>query len=692
MHGRRYGDDRAEVLETVRPDASFPDGVGAFLEEDGAYTTLASAVSMLVVLSLAFTVAAAVWGMSRAGDVQACADSTALSGANVVASYSTLATVVDASVLSLGIAGLTMTGVGIVGLFVPGAAELAAKTIDAGVKTLRMRNDFAKSAAKGLAAVEKSLPVLVAARSMGAAAAQTGEASSFRGVALAVPMTSASEFSAVERQVPLDDLEKSADRLEKAAAELEEVSEKAAEAKRRAWLADCGRTGRNMQERAASLTGLDASRNPDYASSVSWSPEVGLERARAYYRWRLDREAPKSGGVEAAADSAARAAFYEFALEEVSRARIVSTDDSFETTLEPLPKNTAEVRGTSLYTDARWPATAEGAGRTLHYASSCPGATGGRSGTASFADIEAGRVSMCPECRFDVGDVGKTPAASTSIDNGFEYHLREFTLALEEYSVWRNEEIALERRARADGETAVGSIGDAFDSLADRPRIAPPGRYGCVAVATSSTAGQGSSPFAASVDVGDRAGVSAATLAPEPVEDGNVLSEFLAGVEARAGEGGAVGLVGGVMDLWGSLLVSYGDVAAAADDVMDGLLGGLDALGGGALADWLAAGISGTVDSIGLAPVDMRLKKPVLANTQSVFAKAGADGLSDVQDLARRIPAGASDPAAALEALGYKAGEALLDEKVTLAEIPIPGTDMVVPLTVRLRDVVGAAS
>lgn len=87
-------------------------GIDMFLE-DGAYTTVASAVAMLMVLALLFSASLAVWSAGRSGDVQARADATALAGANVVSSYHTVATVLDACSLSLGLAGFAMTGRGV---------------------------------------------------------------------------------------------------------------------------------------------------------------------------------------------------------------------------------------------------------------------------------------------------------------------------------------------------------------------------------------------------------------------------------------------------------------------------------------------------------------------------------------------------------------------------------------------------
>ena len=89
-------------------------GIDLFIE-DGAYTTVAAAVTMLVTLTLLFSAITAAWTLSRSGEVQVAADATALAGSNVVASYRTAATVADAAVLSMGLAGLCTTGAGLVG-------------------------------------------------------------------------------------------------------------------------------------------------------------------------------------------------------------------------------------------------------------------------------------------------------------------------------------------------------------------------------------------------------------------------------------------------------------------------------------------------------------------------------------------------------------------------------------------------
>ena len=680
LHGarRRHGPVRARRL-----------GVDAFIE-DGAYTTLAAAVSILLVMVLLFSSTSAVWSMSRAGDTQAAADATAMAGANVVSSYHTAATVVDASILSLGLTGFVVTGVGLAATLVPGA-QAAGQMVDAGVRIIKMRNEFASSTSRGLKTLEDALPWLVAANGARACSAQSSESVEFSGSAMAVPRESASEFPALEgSEIETEEIEAGADELDQAATDLARANEKAAQKKEAAWLVDCGREGANMQERAASLSGLSAAENPDYASSLTWEPMVALDRTRAYYRWRRDHDKPVGSGVEARADAAARHAFYTYACEEFADARVEEVDGRMAASVPMLPRNTEEVKGTRLYTDARWPSSYESQGLTLHFGSSCPGATGAVGPSLSLQSIDASAAHECEVCKFSVTDVGKAPAASTSIDNGYEYHLREFTRALQEYADARNEQLEQERRAKSKAQGVSDAFEDAISVLAGkRPRIAPPGRAGCVAMVASGEISADnvlSNPFAPTPELQRRGAISAAALAPDPAtRENNVLSNFFSTVQERVGDRGAVGLIDDVMGLWGDLLISYGDLGEGLGDVMDGLLGGLDALGAGPLASWLSGRISGVVRGLGFEPVDLSCKKPVLTDSSNVIAQSDVAGLGDLQSALRSIPLGSTDPGAILQAAGYAVGERIYATEFTLASIPLPGGGSI-PLTIRLGD------
>lgn len=677
-------------------------GIDLFIE-DGAYTTLSSAVVILVVLTLLFSSAAAIWSMSRAGDTQAAADSGALAGANVVASYHTAATVVDASILSLGLAGFATIGTGLVAILIPGAELAAGDMVDTGIEIIKTRNKFAKSASKGLQKIETALPYLVAARATQAVSAQDTEGATYTGTALAVPRTSESDFVALEgSEISTDVIKDTSKDLERAADELQKASEETAKAKERAWLADCGGSDPAsvgscscMWERARSLAKLSDIENPHYASSVTWEPQVALDRAKAYYRLRLANEAPQGSSVETKAESAARKAFYTYASAEVNRAYITEDGDRTTSYIPLLPRNTDEVRATELYTDAAWPTSTNDGKTYLHYGTSCPnykkGTPGGLASVAAYDGQD-----KCNRCHFGVSSLGAVAAPSTSIENGFEYHFDEFKGALEDYVECRNKELELMRQTEDEADRAGNAFDEAIKALSgERPRIAPPGRNGVVAFAVSgaiSSPDELSSSFNAAVRLGERGAISAAVLAPDDATaQNNVLSRFFSTLEERSG--GVAGVLDGVMDVWGRLLVGYGDIQGSADELMgemiDGLGGGSGALG--SIASWLGDTVSASVAALGLEPCDLRLRKPVLTDTANVIKSPGSDitGLSKVQDKLRSIPLGVTDPKALCEALEYQVERTISGTVFTLAEIPLPDGGSI-PLTVDVATLAGA--
>ena len=677
-------------------------GIDLFIE-DGAYTTLSSAVVILVVLTLLFSSTAAIWSMSRAGDTQVAADSGALAGANVVSSYHTAATVVDASILSLGLAGFATIGTGLVAILIPGAEPVAGNMVDTGIEIIKTRNKFAKSASEGLQKIETALPYLIAARATQAVSAQDTDSVTYTGTALAVPRTSESDFVALEgSEISTDAIKDTSKDLERAADELQKALEETAKAKERAWLADCGGSVPAsvgscscMWERTRSLAKLSGEQNPHYASSISWEPQVALDRAKTYYRQRLADEKPQGSSVETKAESAARKAFYTYASTEVNRAYVTEDGDEVASYIPLLPRNTDEVRATELYTDTVWPTSAIDGKTYLHYGTSCPNYKKGTPcGLASVAAYDG--QDKCNRCHFGVSSLGAVAAPSTSIENGFEYHFDRFKEALEDYVECRNKELELERQTEDEADRAGNAFDQAIKALSgERPRIALPGRNGVVAFAVSgdiTSPDQLNSSFNAAVRLGDRGAISAAVLAPdEATAQNNVLSRFFSTLKERSG--GVAGVLDGVMDVWGRLLVGYGDIQGSADELMDEMIkdlgGGSGALG--SIASWLGDTVSASVAALGLEPCDLRLRKPVLTDSANVIKSPGSDiaGLSQTQDKLRSIPLGVTDPKALCEALEYQVERTISGTVFTLAEIPLPGGGSI-PLTVDVATLVGA--
>lgn len=677
-------------------------GIDLFIE-DGAYTTLSSAVVILVVLTLLFSSTAAIWSMSRAGDTQVAADSGALAGANVVSSYHTAATVVDASILSLGLAGFATIGTGLVAILIPGAEPVAGNMVDTGIEIIKTRNKFAKSASEGLRKIETALPYLIAARATQAVSAQDTDSVTYTGTALAVPRTSESDFAALEgSEISTDAIESTSKDLDYAAKELKKASEKTSKAKERAWLADCGGSDRGavgscscMWERAKSLAKLSDIENPHYASSVTWEPQVALDRAKAYYRLRLANEAPQGSSVEMKAESAARKAFYTYASTEVNRAYVTEGGDEVTSYIPLLPRNTDEVRATELYSDTAWPTSAIDGKMYLHYGTSCPNyKKGAPGGLASVADYDG--QDRCNRCHFGVSSLGAVAAPSTSIENGFEYHFDRFKDALEDYVECRNKELELMRQTEDEADRAGNAFDEAIRALSgERPRIAPPGRNGVVALAVSgaiSSPDELNSSFNTTVRLGDRGAISAAVLAPdEATAQNNVFSRFFSTLKERSG--GVADVLDGVMDVWGRLLVGYGDIQGSADELMDEMIKGLGGSSGalGSIASWLGDTVSASMAALGLEPCDLRLRKPVLTDSANVIKSPGSDidVLSQAQDKLRSIPLGVTDPKALCEALEYQVERTISGTVFTLAEIPLPGGGSI-PLTVDVATLVGA--
>lgn len=677
-------------------------GIDLFIE-DGAYTTLSSAVVILVVLTLLFSSTAAIWSMSRAGDTQVAADSGALAGANVVSSYHTAATVVDASILSLGLAGFATIGTGLVAILIPGAEPVAGNMVDTGIEIIKTRNKFAKSASEGLQKIETALPYLIAARATQAVSAQDTDNVAYTGTALAVPRTSESDFAALKgSEISTDAIESTSKDLDYAAKELKKASEKTSKAKERAWLADCGGSDRGavgscscMWERAKSLAKLSDIENPHYASSVTWEPQVALDRAKAYYRLRLANEAPQGSSVEMKAESAARKAFYTYASTEVNRAYVTEGGDEVTSYIPLLPRNTDEVRATELYSDTAWPTSAIDGKMYLHYGTSCPNyKKGAPGGLASVADYDG--QDRCNRCHFGVSSLGAVAAPSTSIENGFEYHFDRFKDALEDYVECRNKELELMRQTEDEADRAGNAFDEAIRALSgERPRIAPPGRNGVVALAVSgaiSSPDELNSSFNTTVRLGDRGAISAAVLAPdEATAQNNVFSRFFSTLKERSG--GVADVLDGVMDVWGRLLVGYGDIQGSADELMDEMIKGLGGSSGalGSIASWLGDTVSASMAALGLEPCDLRLRKPVLTDSANVIKSPGSDidVLSQAQDKLRSIPLGVTDPKALCEALEYQVERTISGTVFTLAEIPLPGGGSI-PLTVDVATLVGA--
>ena len=396
------------------------------LRDEGGMTTVGMVVSLLLALSLIFSSAQVYRVQSVSSRVQSVADAGALAAGNVVAEFMVAVRVCDSVALSLSLTSLTSTGLGIVACCVPGGQGVGAKLLEAGARVADARDSFSKTASEGLTRVQKALPFLAAASAASVAQGNGSNGSDYTALALLVPDSvediRVPQEDARAKQAREDALDQ-AEEVKELAQRAEEAAVRAQDAKQRAFEHDCGaRPGWCMAERAETLAHMTGAQNPVYSSVDAWSFSVALRRAQAYYPARLAVERPEDGSVQAQAQSALRKRFYAFAAQEVSRG-YVREGDSFEALFPHLPANTAQMRETELFTQAVYPVGVVDGSPVLHAWDGCPKAAGSSS-RASLHDMEAGAWETCTECGFTAASLGKVAAASTSIGNGFEHHLK----------------------------------------------------------------------------------------------------------------------------------------------------------------------------------------------------------------------------------------------------------------------------
>lgn len=659
--------------------------------EDGGFTSIAVALALLVSLTLVFSVATGSWVLDRSAEIQEIADAAAVSSQNVVAAYSTVFQTVDACVLSLGLAGTLLYGAGLIMSAVPGLSGTALEATDAARAVLDARRGFCESAERGLSAFESLMPALCMLESFAVVEANEDDGIVYTGLAVPFPQESLSSFTLVD-DVSSEEMDARARELQRKSDEAKALKAEADAALERGWWADCGARPRCLRERAGHLGGLGDHANPDYPDPSSWSFGAAILRARAYYSSRSDAEHPYSSDIESVTDSICRERFYRYALTRLGEAYYHgNADGSVDLFLPDLPKNTDGIRSSVLYTERAWPSTMEEEGLTLHSTLSCPGASGSVSSLIPLSSIDSGSARECPVCRMSVGDMGKTVAASSSIDNGFEYWWDEVVAASEDFERAMDGLAEKQREMRGIAEEGKDAFQLALDTLScERPKACPPGAWGSVAIVAR---GDGTltpdglaGVFSGRTSLPVGAAISGAVLAPDPGEGGtDVLSAFFDGVTEPGF--GPVGILGGVCSLWGRLLVGYGSAAQGLGGFVDDLVSGAGSLFGAPVAQWLKSGIDDLVGSLGLEPADMRLRKPVLANTSDIFDRSGFPHMSSIRGIVEAIPAGGSAQDIA-RALGRDLVYDLDDPVFTIAELPIPGTGITVPLTIDLRKVV----
>ena len=669
--------------------------------QNQGFSTVGVAIALLVTLSLVFTGAQVYRIQSAAADVQEVADAAALAADNVVAEYYLVARVCDAVVLSLALTGVVVLGMGVAALCTPLSAKVGTTLIKIGKKVLKARDRFAEKAARGLEKLQKAMPFLVAAAAYRVTASNTGGMGlHYLGIALALPLEGeeVSSGAAGSADTLIDAVDGAADTLMQAGDDAERAATKAKTAKERAFEADCGASPKYcMYERAGALSSMSGAANPYFSSVDTWGFSVALERAKSYYPRRLAAERPQGDSLDERANSALRKRFYAYAVEAVSAGYVHEDEDSFDAKFPLLPKNTAELRSTRLFSDVEYPVSINGSGKfEMHAWEGCPRAAGAVA-VGSLAEREAGAYAVCPVCQFTASSLGSVAAASSNIENGFEYHYR---IVAEQARAYQKARESYNPKARKVRRIAGSLFETALSTLrqmsSQRIHVSPPGRFGVVAIVASTEQRPSDYGFVSSfVDdssmLGTCMAISGATLASDTPEQGRTaIASALDGLRERKGVPLA-GVLDGVMDVWSAMLFAYADGQQRIGEGIDELDSRLSFDSESRLGLWSSKDFARLMESLGLQPVELDAPKPVLVNTAHVLDADGSAFSTRLLSV-KRVAAKLSGGNLLEGAIGVAEDQALqavddLDTEVTIAEIEIAGEGFPpIPLTITLPD------
>lgn len=677
-----------------------PDTTSLFWDKkaDCGFSTVGMVLALLISLSLIFTCAKVYEIQSVSARVQETADAAVLAAENTVGEFYIVVTICDAITFTLSLTSLVVLGIGIICACIPPTAALSKSLIDASGKIGKARDSFYESAQNSLESLQKALPFIATAKAQEVLAANSVEGkSNYYGIVVLAPWEGTNGETLVfdKSKQAQEEAEEKQQALQDQAAEAEQAAKQANEWKEKAYLHDSGsKTEYCMYERAAHLAGMGGLDNPYFSSIDTWSFQAALSRSQQYYKVRYENERPQGSSVDEQANSALRKRFYAYAAETVGSGNVHETEDSFEASFPLLPKNTTEMRSTSLYTEAVYPKTQNSEGLfSLHAWEGCPGCAGQPSaGVGSIKEMDgSGAYTTCPYCKFAPSSMGKVAAASSNIENGFEYHYNEVAQAAKEYEKARAE---FDPLSKAIKDTANGLFDTLFEGIAEvcskRLTILPPGHWGAIALVVDPTAPSSlfSSAFTGSEgsnSLGMRAALSASTLVRESSDEGkNTITSFLDGLDSG---NVAVGAARTVLDLWSGLLGVYADGYDALRSSIEEVLNAIPLASASGLGSWAADVFEQRVEDVGFLPPDLQARKAVLVN--SIHVLEADTSTFSVQLLSMKNAAihygegGVNGAVSAVESLASSVVEALNTE-FEIATIVLIEGKVEIPITVSL--------
>ncbi|MDR3136874.1 MAG: hypothetical protein LBU07_05645 [Coriobacteriales bacterium] len=607
----------------------------AFIASDGGFTSIGVVIALLLVVTLLFSAVQVRWIQSQSADIQFVADAGALAAGNVVGEYTVLVRVADAVVLSMSLFGMAVFGIAVVVSCIPFAQSVGATLMDFGHQVFKARDKCADGVANALNSLQNALPFIAAVNSAATISSNNSMSASsnnYLGLAILMPLAGQDVVFSSD-----DQAQASGDVIGEKNRQTGNLTDTAQEAyqqmqssKLEGYLADCGNNPAYcLYERVDTLSSLDGARNPYFSSVDSWLFDYAFARSRDYYQSRLAAERPLNSTLDEQVRSLCRQRYYSYACQQMAKGWCMTASDGTLNAYFPLmPKNNAEVRQTVLYTESVYPVSIDG---IIHGSFECPGyLDAGTAKTGSVAELEDGVYQKCPHCGFDINSIGRVGSASSSVNNGFEYHYRKVASAAERYQLAAEEYQDRVSGAKESAKEGFNAFEQALESLkSTRLSAWPPGRNGVLSIVIDPSSSSlppelTNSSVNTAAQLQPRIAISACALASEKALSGsNIISEFLERAKSEASGqnigAGALGVFDSILDVWGSVLTTYSNGQEALIDGLENFLGSLPLIKSTPLARWAKTALVECFNTFGIQGADLSASRPLLVNSLHVL-------------------------------------------------------------------------
>ena len=594
-----------------------------FFTDDG-FSTAGVAVALLLTCSLIFSSTYMYEIYSASSEVQYVADASSMAAAQEVASYMTAVRICDAVLLSVALAGVMMIGIGVVCCCVPQTAAEGTKLIEQGRDILKKQERLGSNMIAGLNNMQFGLGAVATGQAMAVASENSTPSITYGSAIEVVPMDGEPilDSTSVISEELMDELPQKAEDITANAEKAEEATKKIDAARHEAYMHDCGNYPNYcMSERAKSLSGIDDSRNPQITSEDLWSFQDALDRARVYYAARASQEVPFGDTFEDKVNSILAARYYDYAVKALEEAYVVEQDGMLVDALLPLlPSNMSELKKTDLYTDKVYPLSGHGEVTVIHAWSGCP-ECGDSSRRGSAFELDEGLYKECDVCKFNTHELSRVAAASSVIDNGFEFHYRRVAKAAEECVKEAQVAGPLIESVKSDVDEILSYLEESLSTLSvTRIEAYPPGRFGAVsAVYADWSDVLGPLPFVKQTDAGQGVAISAAAIVDDEQE--SVIESAHEGIKGYLRDEGLVLSDGIAARIWSSSLNFYRGGVDGLTQVIEETLTGLPLLSHAGLGRWAAEKVETLFKDIGLQPPNTAKPRVVVVNTSFVVAR-----------------------------------------------------------------------